>query len=242
MYQETIRDMTEAERATLSKSIKHTQMLRGISQRQGHLMESANSFFNLGTVLIAGCGVVIFLMNSRWQVAIIGIPILILFAVLARLSNRVFHPRNFIDPNLEFSLFKRGHTSLVEQALDDGKVLVRIVLAKAVIEFSSYDEETVGYAFDIGEDGLLFLNSIDDSMDPQEDRWPNSNFELVVSHSGNLFLNLEIKGTPLTPARVLSADEYDSEKLWELKEEPISSDLESLVISLRPDVTGPQVD
>jgi len=62
--------------------------------------------------------------------------------------------------------------------------------------------------------------------------WPNSDFELVRSHSGNLTLGVNCHGTILQPEFLIDVKNRRPEILWEIQEGIIESDFESYLASL----------
>ena len=129
--------------------------------------------------------------------------------------------------------FLRDEVPLIAAALEDGTVSVKSVAASAVIVLEEFEDEGSGAIFDIGGGKILFLKGqhffpVDEDME-----WPNTEFEIVRTASGNRWVGIFCSGQHLEPSRVIPLADCPEEFAWgEDHEEILEANLNDFATSL----------
>jgi len=236
VYRETIREMTEAERAMLTSEVERYKNADSMMRPEGSPTVRRlflKSIFLFSGVLVC-LAMLIFLMNlkNNAEIRVILCCVIIFFGIMLfdRL-NRIWS-EFFFDRSTK--RWQRNTLRKMEQTISDGRVIERQIQARSVVEFRSPIEECDGLVFDLGDDRVFLVHN--DGNFPSEsdtDLWPNSDFEVVHTRSQTRILNLVLRGSLLTPIRVLSANQFDQDKFWRLKDGLIETDLQSFIDSLQ---------
>jgi len=134
--------------------------------------------------------------------------------------------------DLGFSLHhEKNNVPTINSALADGRVIVTRIQSQKVAEIPDC-EHASAYVFDIGTTRSFVMKLEDYDPESISDLWPNSDFELVRTHSGNLNLRVDCYGTSLQPEFVIEVGNRRPEILWEIQEGIIESDFETYLASL----------
>lgn len=128
--------------------------------------------------------------------------------------------------------FMRDSIPRIRKALDDGRVVVKKVAANAVIKIVEFEDEGSGYIYDVGDGKILFLKGqwyfpVDEEM-----RWPNSEFEIVRTVHGDVWVGIFCLGEELAPVRELEISQCIDDIVWTDREEVLEGDLEQFVKSI----------
>jgi hypothetical protein len=113
--------------------------------------------------------------------------------------------------------------------LDDGRVTVRRVRARAVVEIEALEDEGTGYVFDVGDGRALFIKGQDYFPSEEGMPWPNTEFEIVRAAAGGRILEVHCHGAALTPLRVIARDDVDPQRGWDEREEVLDMSVDDAV-------------
>jgi hypothetical protein len=204
MIQESVREMTAAERAPLQAAMQPPALKpQPFVTGEGWLMVAA-------WLLVP---VVLWLRGERSAGGYVGVLVLgagiggyhLVSAARARARQRRNH-----------ATWTAQRTRDLARVLEDGRAVVTRVRAAAVVQVEPWEDEGTGYLFDLGEGRVLVMKGGDDFVDEDEDdaRWPNTDFEIVRAAADRRILGMHLHGAVLSPARILENGEYDAER-WE---------------------------
>jgi hypothetical protein len=103
-----------------------------------------------------------------------------------------------------FRDFQKNDIPRIKSTLDRGQVHSKHVTASSVIVIEEWEDEGSGYVFDIGEGKSLLLKG--QKFLPVDERmsWPSSDFEIVRSPVGDLWIGLFSAGDSLPPSKTIS--------------------------------------
>jgi hypothetical protein len=129
--------------------------------------------------------------------------------------------------------FMQHEAPQIQKALENGSVFVKRVSANAVIEIVEFEDEGSGYIYDVGDGKTLFLKGqrffpVDEDM-----RWPNSEFEIVRTVHGDVWVGIFCSGNELTPVRVLETSECIDDIVWAEREEMLDGDIDHFAKSIK---------
>ncbi|MCA9095365.1 MAG: hypothetical protein KDA68_17925 [Planctomycetaceae bacterium] len=236
MYRKTIREMTETEREELIFELERYQHSKSIIEPRSKptiYQLFLKTFLFVCGLLLPFIGIII-LSNLRVHILLtifsIGTYLILTIFLYERLERTW---RDFLFDR-SMASFGRRIEMRNEKDLSDGRVVERQIQARSVVEFRSPIEECDGLVFDLGDDRVFLIHN-DGNFPSESDTalWPNSDFEVVHSRSQTRILNLVLRGSLLTPIRVLSANQFDQEKFWRLNDGLIEADLQSFIDSLQ---------
>lgn len=225
MYREFARDMTENERETLMARIADPPM-----------PESWKWTLKWGVIWFVAmllCGVAMATIITLFEshpliggplVGIVGVAgIIFLYCFIMVIG----HHR---ETQGHLRRFLREDVPALRLALDDGKVDVKHVVARAVVQFEEYEDEGTHWLFDVGAGQAFFLPEIwyFESSAP----WPNSDFEIVRSKASDRVIGVFCRGTKLQPKRVIGRDECRDEVLLESRERFVEGDIDRVAESM----------
>jgi hypothetical protein len=128
--------------------------------------------------------------------------------------------------------FKRDRIPAVQKALSENKVYVKGVRASSVIVVEAFDDEGDGFVFDLENGRILFLQG--DQYYPARDdmSWPNSDFEIVQSLDGNVWIGVFCYGAALIPDRVIKNGPFKEEVLLNDHEDIVEASMGDFVKSI----------
>ncbi|MCA9218267.1 MAG: hypothetical protein KDB27_34600, partial [Planctomycetales bacterium] len=89
---------------------------------------------------------------------------------------------------------RRDDIPVIKAAIDAGQVFVKKVSAEAVIEIAEFEDEGSGYIYDVGDGKSLFLKGQWFYPVCDDKPWPNSEFELVRTVHGNVWIGIFCSG------------------------------------------------
>ena len=120
----------------------------------------------------------------------------------------------------------------MKKALENGRVSIKKVKSNRVIEIEEYEDEGAGYIFDIGNGKILFLKGqrffpADESME-----WPNSEFEIVRTVHGNLWIGIFCYGKGLEPAQVIPTSKCKQDIVWADREDLLNGNVDDFAHSI----------
>jgi hypothetical protein len=223
MIQESIREMTADERASLQSA------LRPEPARRRQPLITTEGWVSVGVValtlaviaLAGGRNVGGFALAIAAGVVYGGYR----FAVAARgRARREQFREQFID---RYTAQRQGELAAM---LQDGRVTVKRVRAVAVVQIEPIEDEGTGYVFDLGDGRVLFLKGQDYDMARADDAsWPNTDFEIVRAVTDGTMLDLHCHGAPLPPLRVVSGDDVDPQKGWDERDEVLEMSMDDAV-------------
>jgi hypothetical protein len=226
MIQESVREMTAAERAPLRATMQPPALRpRPLVSREGWLMAAAwllvpvvlwlrgeRSIGGYAGVLVLGAGIAGYHLVST-----------------ARAAAR--QRRNHATQAVREAYAARTERDRA-RILEDGRVVVKRVRAEAVVEIEALEDEGTGYVFDVGEGRVLFIKGPDVFPSDDEMPWPNTEFEIVRTAAEGWLLDVHCHGTALPPLRVVSRDDVDPQKGWDEREEVLEMSLDDAVRSI----------
>lgn len=132
--------------------------------------------------------------------------------------------------------FLRNRLPVIKKDLEHGQVSVKKVSAQAVITIVAFEDEGNGFIFDVGDGKLLFLKGQEyESAIDEEMPWPNTDFEIVETSQGKIWLGIFCSGTELQPVREIQTAECTDEIIWSNHEEIIEGDLHQFATTLLKD-------
>jgi hypothetical protein len=128
--------------------------------------------------------------------------------------------------------FVRDEIPKIQKALEVGAVFVKKVSASAVITIIEFEDEGSGYIYDVGDGRILFLKGqrfypVNDSMS-----WPNSEFEIVTTVHGDIWIGIFCSGHELIPVREFETSDCVDELLWAEREDILDGEIEQFARSL----------
>ncbi len=226
MYEELTRTMNTQERSLLTELLAHREPPLTLSGTvkwafvwTGGIVlcaVAATALVSLGVSPVIG-GII------GGPLAIAGI--ICLYAIIMLIGGHHHWSRIHRD-------FMRHEVPQIKKALGDGNVFVKKVSANAVIEIIEFEDEGSGYIYDVGDGKILLLKGqrffpINDDM-----RWPNSEFEMVRTVHGDVWVGIFCFGDELTPVRVLETSECIDDIVWAEREEVLDGDIEHFAQSI----------
>jgi hypothetical protein len=110
--------------------------------------------------------------------------------------------------------FRRKVNPKVQEALADGRVEVKRVEAKDVIELEEFEDEGPGWIFDLGDGQCLVLKGQTFYPTNEQSPWPNDQFELVRTSKHGLQVGIFCSGKLLEPSQRISTAEFPEEFIW----------------------------
>ena len=128
--------------------------------------------------------------------------------------------------------FQQVDVPEIKKALQDGMVSVKKVTASAVIELVEFEDEGGGYVFDLGDNQSLFLKGQHIIPVSEEMPWPNSEFEIVRSIIGDLWIGIFCHGKILTPIRTIELSGCREDVVWMSCEDVVEEYSDSFASSL----------
>lgn len=211
MIQDSIRDMTAEERASLQAAMQPPPA----AERQPARRSIGPEAWGLVGVLVVTLAVIV-LSGGRN----IGGLVFAAVAGLAAVGYHVVSEARRNAPRRSFSAnYIAQRRRELAQILEDGRATVRRVHAVAVVEIQPIEDEGMGYVFDLGDGRVLFLKGQDYDIADDEAPWPNTDFEIVRAAADGTMLGLRCHGTALRPLRVISSDDVDPQTGWDEREE-----------------------
>jgi hypothetical protein len=202
MIQESVREMSAAERAPLQAAMQPPALKpQPFVTGEGWLMVAAwllvpvvlwfrgeRSIGGYVGVLVLGVGIAAYHLVS-----------------VARANAR--RRRNHV-------IWTTQRAGELTRVLEDGRALVTRVRAAAVVQIEPWEDEGTGYLFELGDGRVLLMKGDDYSVDEENDeaRWPNTHFEVVRAAADRRILGMRLHGAALRPVRILQYDEYDAER------------------------------
>lgn len=115
--------------------------------------------------------------------------------------------------------FIRRVVPSLREALQDGRVVVKRVVASAVTEVFERENEGEGYLFDVGDRKVLFLKGPDYFAREDCDPWPNTEFEIVRTLRSGHWVGIFCLGDRLEPVRTILGEDVREEYVWGSREE-----------------------
>jgi hypothetical protein len=221
MIQESIREMTAEERASLQSAMQPPAVRR----RQPVITPEA--WVAVGVVVLTLA--VIALAGGRnkggFAFAIIAGVAVAGYRFVAATRSRARH-----------EAFIQTHTaqrhSEIARILEDGRATVKRVRAVAVVEIQPIEDEGMGYVFDLGDGRVLFLKGQDFDVADEDAPWPNTEFEIVRAAADGTLLALRCHGAALPPLRIIPGDDLDPQKGWDEREEVLQMSMDEAVRSV----------
>ncbi|MFC1834625.1 hypothetical protein ACFL2Q_07820 [Thermodesulfobacteriota bacterium] len=226
MYQEVTRDMSERERQLLRKwldatpRVARTQAItRVLALLVGIALLTAVEIYaaahSTSTILHCVIAVAFILQTSFCVIVVID------------LIRDCFRRRSYVA-------FSRRTNPLIRKALDEGKVLSKKVTASSVICIDAFEDEGSAYVFEVEEGRSLLLKGQEYSYADEEDMpWPASEFEIVRSLDGEIWIRLFSTGKELEPLRCVGMENCTEEFACSWKEEVINNTPSEILESLK---------
>lgn len=238
MYREFVRQMKVSERKLLGDALladtnprdRRRDTLKWLAVGMGGLILCAVPVIAASHLIPEG------VVRGGWQrvavmacaltIAVFSLAGLICFYVMTQVI------RSHFEVNRLRSEFRRETAPEIRNALADGQVIVKEVAATAVIELAEYEDEGSGWLFDIGAGQVLFLKG--QSYEPEDESlpWPNSEFEIVRTRHGKMWVGIFCHGEELEPVRVLELSDCRHEIAWKDGEELLAGEINSVADSL----------
>jgi hypothetical protein len=222
MIQESVREMTAAERAPLRAAMQPpARRPQPFVSREGWLMTAA--------WLVVP--VVLWLRGERSIGGYVGV--LVLGAGLAG-YHLVSTARANARQRRNHAVWTTQQAGELARVLEDGRAVVTRVRAATVVRIDPGEDEGTGYLFDLGGSRVLVMKGDDYFVDEDEDeaRWPNTDFEVVRAAADRRILDMRLHGAALSPARIRRDGEYDVERWWNLPAGVLEMSLDDAVRSI----------
>ena len=127
--------------------------------------------------------------------------------------------------------FMREELPKIQKALEDGNVFVKKISANAVIEIVEFEDEGSGYIYDVGG-RILFLKGQRFYPVNEDMPWPNSEFEIVRTIHGDIWVGIFCFGKELVPIRELETSVCIDDIVWADREEVLDGDIEQFAKSI----------
>ena len=226
MYEELTRTMNEQERSLLTELVANAEPPPALAGTVKWLF-----VWTGGIVLCAlAATALISLGVNPVIIGIIGGPLAIagiicLYAVITLIGQ--YHHCSRIHRD-----FMRHEAPQIQKALENGNVFVKKVSANAVIEIVELEDEGSGYIYDVGHGKTLFLKGQRFFPVNEDMRWPNSEFEIVRTVHGDVWIGIFCSGNELTPVRVLETSECIDDVVWAEREEVLEGEIDQFAKSI----------
>ncbi len=225
MYEELTRNMNEQERVLLRELT--------LSNSPVTLAETLKWLAVwVGGLLLCGLVATAWIMLEPHPIigGIVGGPIAIagivcFYAIITLISGYSHWTRHYHH-------FVRSVIPEIKSALNDGQVFVKKITAEAVIEIIDFDNERPGYIYDVGNGKILFLKGQRFYPDNPDMSWPNSEFEIVRTVHGNMWIGIFCSGTELNPIQKYDSSEYIYEVAWNDYEDILIGNVEQFAMSI----------
>lgn len=212
MIQESVREMTADERASLQR-VTRLPVAYGGRRR---IMEP-EAWGVVGGVLFA------LAMGGAKSTA--GVVIALAAGVLVggwSLVSAVIRNARNRKADAAIRASREAYFERMEQervrVLEDGRVTVKRVRATAVVEIEALEDEGTGYVFDVGDGRVLFIKGSDYFPSDDEMPWPNTEFEIVRAAADGRLLDVHCHGAALRPLRIVPRDDVDPQRGWDERE------------------------
>lgn len=151
--------------------------------------------------------------------------ILSLYAIIQLISSYFHwskHHREFINNEIPN----------IQSALNDEHVFVKHVEACDVIEILEYEDEGIGYIFDVGDNKTFFLKGQDYYSSSDDKPWPNSKFEIVSTVVGNQWIGIFCSGEALNPVKEIPSSDCKEDIVWRHREELVDNNIKDFTQSI----------
>ena len=183
------------------------------------------AIWTVGLVSLIGLVVLILAFLTRINAVLAGvvaaIPILAaiicLYCLIVVISGHLHWRRVFRD-------FNRNTVPLLKRSLERGEVRARRVVASSVIEIEEFEDEGSGYIFAIGGGRSLLLKGQQYSPIEESMPWPASEFELVRSADGDVWIGLFSKGALLEPMKTVPMEQCTPDFVWSEREDVLEDE------------------
>lgn len=231
MYQESIRNLTEADRKMLMFELERCQRRQASSEVEWktRIRQLLLKTFYIACLLLICLAGLAFLNFQIFQFAIRWFPFAAILTLIIY-ADRCIEMWDDYKFDQRAMHFRCASIKEMEQILSDEQVILKRIQTESVIEFRSPQDDSDGLAFDIGDNRVFLMHPGLFPENCDKTQWPNSDFEIV--HVRDLVLSFGLQGTQLTPIRVLLAKQFDEDKFWKLKDGVIDTDLQSFVKSV----------
>jgi hypothetical protein len=225
MYQETVRQMNDRERDVLREDLSAEAPVSGRGTVKWILVCLAGLVFltlpAAGLMALKPPPIVGGLVGG-----LLGVLAIVCIYALIALVSSFFHWRRVWEE------MQRDTFPALRKALEEGQVRSRQVIASAVIEIVESEDEGSAYIFDIGDGRSLLLKGqryvpVDDAMP-----WPASEFEIVRSADGEIWIGLFSTGKTLMPLQSLSMADGADDFVWSEREDVLTGSLQAVLQSL----------
>lgn len=226
MFTEYFRELT-----TREKSILHWQLEPRNPVSIWSTLRWVFSSFGVITFVIASIGWMI--VRDVHPIVIGPVGGVLGVAGLVALYLLIASIRGHLHWSRQEKRHQREHAPTIRLAIQDGMALVKAFEASRVVELEEFEDEGVGYIFDVGEGQLLFLKGQEYRSAEDGKPWPNSKFEIVRTRLGQHWVGLFCAGEALTPIESLKSSDLTEDALSRVREEVVHSDIESLLATVR---------
>lgn len=155
-----------------------------------------------------------------------GFAIICLYAIIVLIQS-YFRLRKYQRDFLQTRL------PAIRNDLAHGQVSVKQVSAQAVIAIVPIEDEGGGFIFDVGDGKLFFLKGQEyESPVTTTMPWPNTDFEIVQTIPGKIWLGIFCSGTKLEPVHEIETSECKDEIVGANQEELVEGDLHQFAATL----------
>src|SRR3954451_22268844 len=224
MIEDTVREMTAEERASLERALRPQRAPAGTRPYPRPSLHQPA----LELALCVAAGLVVTAVKGPGPAVLFGVGTLVCLYRLGAAYRRYVRFRTLHTDF--FARYDAERARQLTRALEDGRVTVRRIRAVAVVEIEPVEDEGIGYLFDLGDRPVLFLK--DDFFffrDDEDTPWPNTEFEIVRRASDGELVDIYRHGTALPPVRILRHDELDAEAAWDHREKVLEMGLDEAV-------------
>ena len=201
VYSEVTRSMNDQERVLLNKL--HSNREPSVS------LTCTVKWVSIWCACIVACGLagtaLIAFAVHRVIGAILGVPlaiaaIIFLYAIILLIESH----RNCSQQHYHF-LHKK--IPRIRKAIEVGSVFVKKVSSNAVITIREFEDEGSGYIYELGDGKVFFLKGQHFYPATEDTPWPNSEFEIVRTVHGDIWIGIFCFGVELNPIRELETRE-----------------------------------
>lgn len=223
MIQESVREMTAEERA----SLRHVTRLPAAYDGRRRVMGPEAWGAIIGVCFVVAMG--------AWK-STAGLAITLAAGGLIggyHVVARAVHNARNRKSHAAMQAAREAYAARMERerarVLEDGRVTVTRVRAAAVVRIEALEDEGDGYVFDVGDGRVLFIKGPDYFPSDGEMPWPNTEFEIVRAAANGRLLDVHCHGEALRPLRVVSRDDVDPQKGWDERQEVLEMSVDDAV-------------
>lgn len=214
MIKKYIRQLNNSEKKIIKEKLDK-------NEKDSNKLSSQFRLLAVITLLLLGVFILaLFFPNRDWiaiKVALTIIAPILIIGILGLFFPSYLHWKKYHEN------FKLNIKPKCVKALEENRVDVKKVESHSVYFIEQFEDEGNGYVFDIGGNRCLFLKGQDYEFAQNNNKWPNSSFEIVRIPSTREILGIFAYSDKLKPQKIFKSSEYANEEyLWGSFEEVVN--------------------